>query len=473
LRPIGSSIAVIIAFSVAGIAILTGVPFMPPLQAEPNTSMLNGTAAFGDWRTDRPGMRRLIKPQDLPAPDMAESARNVVRIVHRTNEQKPIVPNGFEVNLFASGLAGPRIVRTAPNGDIFVAESLAGRVSVLRPNGTAPAQPTVFASGLNYPFGIAFYPPGNDPRWVYVGNTDSVVRFPYRNGDVTARGDAETIAPNLPLGGHRTRDVMFSPDGTTMYVSVGSGSNVADGMRKLSGEALQTWVLSHPLGATWENEEGRADVLAFDPQGKNQRIFATGIRNCVGLAVEPKSGTVWCSTNERDGLGDNVPPDYITRVREGAFYGWPWYYIGAHEDPRRKGERPDLAGKITIPDVLLQAHSASLGLTFYDGTQFPAEYRGNIFAAEHGSWNRSKRTGYKIIRVIVKNGVPTGEYEDFATGFVIDDSDVWGRPVGVTVDKDGALLLSEDASGTIWRITYTGKAAQAQGADRLTLTSRS
>ncbi|HSZ65612.1 MAG TPA: sorbosone dehydrogenase family protein [Xanthobacteraceae bacterium] len=435
---------------------------MPPLQAEPNTSMLNGTAAFGDWRTDRPGMRRLIKPQDLPAPDMAESARNVVRIVHRTNEQKPIVPNGFEVNLFASGLAGPRIVRTAPNGDIFVAESLAGRVSVLRPNGTAPAQPTVFASGLNYPFGIAFYPPGNDPRWVYVGNTDSVVRFPYRNGDVTARGDAETIAPNLPLGGHRTRDVMFSPDGTTMYVSVGSGSNVADGMRKLSGEALQTWVLSHPLGATWENEEGRADVLAFDPQGKNQRIFATGIRNCVGLAVEPKSGTVWCSTNERDGLGDNVPPDYITRVREGAFYGWPWYYIGAHEDPRRKGERPDLAGKITIPDVLLQAHSASLGLTFYDGTQFPAEYRGNIFAAEHGSWNRSKRTGYKIIRVIVKNGVPTGEYEDFATGFVIDDSDVWGRPVGVTVDKDGALLLSEDASGTIWRITYTGKAAQAQ-----------
>jgi glucose/arabinose dehydrogenase len=462
LRPIGSSIAVIIAFSVAGIAILTGVPFMPPLQAEPNTSMLNGTAAFGDWRTDRPGMRRLIKPQDLPAPDMAESARNVVRIVHRTNEQKPIVPNGFEVNLFASGLAGPRIVRTAPNGDIFVAESLAGRVSVLRPNGTAPAQPTVFASGLNYPFGIAFYPPGNDPRWVYVGNTDSVVRFPYRNGDVTARGDAETIAPNLPLGGHRTRDVMFSPDGTTMYVSVGSGSNVADGMRKLSGEALQTWVLSHPLGATWENEEGRADVLAFDPQGKNQRIFATGIRNCVGLAVEPKSGTVWCSTNERDGLGDNVPPDYITRVREGAFYGWPWYYIGAHEDPRRKGERPDLAGKITVPDVLLQAHSASLGLTFYDGTQFPAEYRGNIFAAEHGSWNRSKRTGYKIIRVIVKNGVPTGEYEDFATGFVIDDSDVWGRPVGVTVDKDGALLLSEDASGTIWRITYTGKAAQAQ-----------
>ena len=200
-------------------------------------------------------------------------------------------------------------------------------------------------------------------------------------------------------------------------------------------------------------------MLAFDPDGKNRRIFATGIRNCVGMAVAASSGTLWCSTNERDGLGDNVPPDYITRVREGAFYGWPWYYIGAHEDPRHAGERPDLKDKITVPDVLIQAHSASLGMTFYDATQFPAEYRGNIFAAEHGSWNRSKRTGYKIIRVPVQDGAPTGEYEDFATGFVINDSEVWGRPVGVAVDKDGALLVSEDASGTIWRITYSGKAA--------------
>ncbi len=203
-------------------------------------------------------------------------------------------------------------------------------------------------------------------------------------------------------------------------------------------------------------------MLAFDPDGQNERIFATGIRNCVGLAVAPPDGTVWCSTNERDGLGDDTPPDYITRVREGAFYGWPWYYIGAHEDRRRKGERADLAGMITIPDVLLQAHSASLGMTFYDGGQFPAEYLGSIFAAEHGLWNRSKRTGYKIIRAIVKDGVPIGEYEDFVTGFVISDAEVWGRPVGVTVDKDGAPLISEDASGTIWRITYAGKAAQAQ-----------
>jgi glucose/arabinose dehydrogenase len=454
--PLRSSLAAVIAVSVGGIVILTGVPLM----AETGTSVLSGAAAFGDWRTDRPATRRLIRAQDLPAPDMAESTRNSVRIVRRTNEQKPIVPNGFEVNLFASGLTQPRIIRAAPNGDIFVAESSAGRIRVLRPDGTAA--PSAFASGLRYPFGIAFYPSGNDPRWVYIGNTDSVVRFPYRNGDLTARGGAETIVPHLPVGGHASRDVAFSPDDRTMYVSVGSGSNVAEGMEKLNGAELQNWVSSHPLGATWGDEAGRADVLAFDPDGKNQHIFATGIRNCVGMAVAPSSGTLWCSTNERDGLGDNVPPDYITRVREGAFYGWPWYYIGAHEDPRRKSERPDLAGLITIPDVLLQAHSASLGMTFYDGAQFPAEYRGNIFAAEHGSWNRSKRTGYKIVRVIVKNGVPTGEYEDFATGFVIDDAEVWGRPVGVTVDKDGALLLSEDASGTIWRITYTGKAAQAR-----------
>ncbi len=431
-----------------------------PLGAQAGAGLLEGTAAFGDWHADRPGTRRIIRPQDLPAPNAAESARNSVRIVRRTNDQKPIVPNGFEVNLFASDLTEPRLIRVAPNGDVFAAESAAGRIRVLRGNGNNQAQANVFAFGLSGAFGIAFYPPGPNPQWVYVGNTDSVVRFPYRNGDVTARGPAEMVVPHLPVGGHSTRDVQFSPDGKTMYVSVGSGSNVAEGLEKLSGTALQSWQAEHPLGATWGYESERADVLAFDPDGKNRRIFATGIRNCVGMAVEASSGTVWCSTNERDGLGDNLPPDYITRVREGAFYGWPWYYIGANEDPRHRGERPDLKDKITVPDVLLQAHSASLGMTFYDATQFPAEYRGNIFAAEHGSWNRSKRTGYKIIRVIVKDGVPTGEYEDFATGFVIDDSEVWGRPVGVAVANDGALLISEDASGTIWRIAHSGTAAR-------------
>jgi hypothetical protein len=447
----------ILAATAAAILTLAAIP----LFAQTGAGLLEGTAAFDDWRADHPGVRRIIRPEDLPAPNTYASARNFVREVRRT-DQKPIVPNGFEVNLFASGLAEPRIIRVAPNGDVFVAESSAGRIRVLRPSGDGAAQPSTFAPGLRYPFGIAFYPAGPDPQWVYVGNTDAVVRFPYRNGDLAARGPAEIVVPHLPVGGHSTRDVVFSPDGKTMYVSVGSGSNAGDGMEKLSAKALQAWQSNHPLGATWGDEAERADVLAFDPDGKNGRIFATGIRNCVGMAISAATGTLWCSTNERDGLGDNVPPDYITRVRDGAYYGWPWYYIGAHEDPRHAGERPDLKDKVTVPDVLIEAHSASLGITFYDAIQFPAGYRGNIFAAEHGSWNRSKRTGYKIIRVLTKDGAPTGEYEDFATGFVINDSEVWGRPVGVTVDKDGALLVSEDASGTIWRITYSGKAEQAR-----------
>jgi glucose/arabinose dehydrogenase len=448
----------LIAAAAALIASVTAIPLL----AQTSADVLEGAAAFGDWHADRPGTRRLIRPQDLPPPDLTASTSNSVRTVRRTDDQKPIVPNGFEVNLFASGLTQPRLIRVAPNGDVFAAESGAGQIRVLRPNGAEAPQSSIFASGLRGPFGIAFYPSGADPQWVYVGNTDSVVRFPYRSGDLAARGPAEIVVPRLPTGGHITRDVAFSPDGQTMYVSVGSETNVGSRMETLSAAELQMWVDSHPLGAAWGAETARADVLVFDPQGKNGRIFATGIRNCVGLAIEPGSGTPWCSTNERDGLGDNVPTDYITRVRDGAFYGWPWYYIGAHEDPRRKGERPDLKDKVTVPDILIQAHSASLGLAFYNATQFPAEYRGNIFAAEHGSWNRAKRTGYKVIRAIVKDGVPTGAYEDFVTGFVVNDSTVWGRPVGIAVDKDGNLLVSEDASGTIWRITYSGKAADAR-----------
>jgi glucose/arabinose dehydrogenase len=428
-----------------------------PILAQTGGGVLEGHAAFGDWRADAPGTRRLIRPSDLPRPQPAGSVANTVRIAHRTDE-KPRVPAGFAVDLFASGLAAPRLIRTAPNGDVFVSESRAGRISVLRADGNAPAKKSVFASGLRYPFGIAFYPPGPDPQWVYVGDTGAVVRFPYRNGDLSARGEPETVVPRLPVGGHATRDVVFSPDGATMYVSVGSSSNDAEGMSRLSGASRQNFIADLPLGAAWDNETDRADVLAFDPQGKNKKIFATGIRNCVGMAVAA-DGTLWCSTNERDDLGDDLPPDYVTRVRAGGFYGWPWYYIGGNEDPHHRGERPDLKDKVTVPDVLIEAHSASLGMTIYDGAQFPAEYRGSIFAAQHGSWNRSKRTGYKVIRAIVKNGAPTGEYEDFATGFVVNDSTVWGRPVGVAVDKDGALLISEDASGTIWRVSYTGRAA--------------
>jgi glucose/arabinose dehydrogenase len=418
--------------------------------------LLQGRAAFTDWSADRPGLRRHIRASDLPPADLGASFASGARIVRRSANQKPVVPAGFEISLFAEGLDEPRLIRAAPNGDIFVAESFSGRVRVLRPSNAGKPRDEVFASDLAAPFGIAFFPPGPNPEWVYVGNTGSVVRFAYRNGDLTARGEPEAIVSRLPTGGHFTRDVAFSPDGSKMFVSVGSGSNAGEGMEKLDPAELAAWTSQHPLGAAWGNETDRADVLVFDPDGRNPRVYATGIRNCVGLAVGP-NGDVWCSTNERDSIGDNVPPDYITRVREGAFYGWPWYYIGSNEDPRHKGERPDLKDKVTVPDVLLQAHSASLGLTFYNAQQFPLQYRGSLFAAEHGSWNRSRRTGSKVIRVIMRNGEPTGEYEDFATGFVVNDASAWGRPVGVTVTPDGALYVSDDAGGTIWRITSTGR----------------
>jgi glucose/arabinose dehydrogenase len=322
-------------------------------------------------------------------------------------------------------------------------------------DGSKPAVSEIFADRLSQPFGIAFFPSGDNPKWVYVANTDSVVRFPYTPGDTKAAGAPETVVAKLPRGGHSTRDVVFSKDDQRMMVSVGSDSNVGEGMGSPpGGQGLSSWIAANPLGASWGYETSRADVLTFDPDGKNAGVFATGIRNCVGLAVHPSTGDLYCSTNERDGLGDNLVPDYVTRVRQGAFYGWPWFYIGEHQDPRHAGARPDLKGRITVPDVLIQPHSASLGLTFYNGSAFPAEYRGDGFAAEHGSWNRSKRTGYKVIRVRLKDGVPSGEYEDFATGFVVNDSDVWGRPVGVAVARDGALLVSEDGNGTIWRITH-------------------
>jgi glucose/arabinose dehydrogenase len=436
--------SLVLAFAVGGMG-----------QAMAQSAPLTGSAAFGDWRSDKPGVSRLIKPEDLPKPGATPSSASMSHVVPRPEGALPQVPNGFKIALFAQGLSGPRQMRVAPNGDIFVAETRAGRIRVLRAaDGEAkPSANEIYASGLNEPFGVALFP-SDDPQWVYVANTDSVVRFPYRAGDLKAPGKAETVVAELPRGGgHTTRDIAFSRDGKRMLISVGSRSNDAEGNGG-PPEGLQAWIDSHPLGAAWGGETDRADVLAFDPDGERLGIFATGIRNCVGLAVHPTTGDLYCSTNERDGLGDNLVPDYVTRVREGAFYGWPWFYIGSNEDPRHAGDRVDLKGKVTVPDVLLQPHSASLGFTFYTGHQFPAEYSGDGFAAEHGSWNRSKRTGYKVIRIRLKDGVPTGEYQDFITGFVINDNDVWGRPVGVAVAHDGSLLVSEDGNGTIWRVTH-------------------
>jgi glucose/arabinose dehydrogenase len=415
--------------------------------AADQSAVRTGISAFGDWTTDAPGVRRKITVADLPPPYATESAGNFPRVVSPPDGAMPKVPAGFKVERFVTDLDRPRLLRVAPNGDIFIAESHANRIRVIRAadGASRPQHVETFAEGLNAPFGIAFWPLGPNPKFVYVGNTGSVVRFPYQTGDLLARGPAEIIVPDIPTGGrltgggHWTRDVVFSRGGSKMFVSVGSLSNVAERLSRLLG-----------------SEERRADVLEFNPDGSGFRIFATGIRNCVGMAINPADGELWCSTNERDGLGDNLPPDYITHVQDGGFYGWPWYYLGGHEDPRHKGEQSDLASKVIVPDVLIQAHSASLQMTFYDGKQFPEEYRGDGFAAEHGSWNRSRRTGYKVIRVIMHHGKPTGEYEDFMTGFVTADGDVWARPVGVAVAHDGSLLVTEDANGTVWRVSYTG-----------------
>ncbi|RWC26481.1 MAG: sorbosone dehydrogenase family protein [Mesorhizobium sp.] len=418
--------------------------------------VLKGAAAFGDWRADKPGVRRLIGPNDLPKPYVTKSVSNSAGLAERPADAEPKLPPGFSAELIASGIDNPRVVRVAPNGDLFVADSDANQVRIYRlAEGSAkPAEDGIFAGNLNQPYGIAFYPPGDSPQWVYVANSDSIVRFAYGNGDLKASSEAETIVGNIPASHHWTRDIAFSPDGKTLYLSVGSGSNVAEGMGKEPKGGLDAWAKSQPLGAAWGSEDGRAAVLAFDPNGKNGRIVATGLRNCSGMTVQPATGALWCVVNERDALGDNVPPEYAAAVKDGAFYGWPWYYIGNNEDPRHKGERPDLAGKATIPDVLMQAHSSPLNIAFYEGTTFPAEYKGDAFVALHGSWNRGNRTGYKVVRLLFRDGKPTGEYEDFITGFVVSNGEVWGRPVGVAVAKDGALIVTEDGNGTIWRVTH-------------------
>jgi glucose/arabinose dehydrogenase len=399
-------------------------------------------APFTDFRFEKPGNVRKITLEDLPAPYASSSARNNAQLVERPQNTWPKAPAGFKVDQYAAGLTNPRLIRTAPNGDYFVAESDAGDIRVFR-GITAAAkaeQAQVFANRLNRPYGIAFYPPGPEPKWLYVGNTDAVVRFPYQNGDLKARGPAEHIVDLPHGGGHWTRSIEFSQDGKKMFVAVGSASNVDD-------------------PDTHRDEKDRADILEYSPDGSGMRIYAYGIRNAGGgLAVDPKTGALWCSVNERDALGDNLVPDYITHVQDGGFYGWPWWYMGGHQDPRHQGKHPELGEKVLTPDVILQPHNASLELTFYQGKQFPAEYQGDIFASEHGSWNKSVRVGYELIRIpLHQAGHATGEYEDFLTGFVLDDGTVWGRPVGVTVAQDGSLLVTDDGSNSIWRVSYAGR----------------
>ena len=438
------------------------------------------------------------RPNALPA--VAPAQPKFGRTVPRPDNMVPKVPDGFTVSVYAE-LQAPRMMVYAPNGDLFVSSPAANSITVLRdanndgkieeneksvfatgtppagrpgggggggggrgagrgPGGPPPppvaaAAPTVNptingpllgasapacapppadfvnkgAGQVAAPFGLAF-----NNGYLYVGNTGSLVRFKYSNGDQKAQGEAEKLM-DLPTGGHSTRNVLFNKAGTKMYVAVGSNSN------NNAGEDCR-----------------RAAILEFNPDGSGYRVFASGIRNPVGLAWQPGTNTLWTAMNERDNLGDDLVPDYATSVKEGGFYGWPYSYIGKNYDPRYQGAFPDLVGRAIVPDVLIPAHSAALGITFYDGNQFPQKYRNGGFVALHGSWNRSVANGYKVVFFPMNNGRP-GPIEDFVSGMLASNGEngsaieAWGRPVGVTVAKDGSLLVSDDGSNVIWKVT--------------------
>ena len=416
----------------------------PPADKAADTNM----SPFTDFSGEQPGKVHHITPADLPAPYATKSSAVFSRPVPRPADAWPQAPAGFKVTLYAEHLkdadqkdVAPRTIITAPNGDFFVAATSQGKVFVFHgmTSDGKPEKMQEFASGLKLPFGIAFYPPGPNPKYVYIGDTDAVVRYPYMNGDMTATGPQEVVVPNLPAGpNHFARGVVFSLDGKQMFISVGSHANVAD-------------------IDTDTSEFHRADILAANPDGSNLHVYASGIRNGSGVTVNPHTGELWTSVNERDELGDNLPPDYITHVQEGGFYGWPWYYAGGIPDPRFPGKHPELKDKTILPDVLLEPHNASLNITFYEGKQFPKQFQGDLFGAEHGSWNRSVRTGYEVVLVPMKNGKATGEYQDFLTGFVTPSGDCWGRPVGVAVAPDGSLMVTDDGTNSIWRVTYAKK----------------
>ncbi len=377
-----------------------------------------------------------IKASDLPQPRLENEVNNGPKVTPRPEGAKLNLPPGFEVGTFAEGgFQRPRWMALAPNGDVFLADSsAAGKIIVLRDtnnDGVADERFT-FAENQLQPFGVAFW-----KDYLYVGNTNAVVRFHYKPGQTKADGPPEKIA-DLPGRGYRehwTRNILFGRDGKKMYVTVGSESNV-----------------------NVETNEMRAAIIEFNPDGTGKRIFASGTRNPIGLAWLPDTRTLWACVQERDRMGDDLPPDYVTEIKDGGFYGWPYAYNGPNEDPRRKGERPDLVKKTLTGDVLIQAHSSILGLAFYEGKMFPKEYRGDAFVALHGSWNRTKRTGYKIIRIRFKNGKPVGGYDDFLIGWMLDESsrEVWGRPVGLLVLADGSMLITDDGANKIWRVTYRG-----------------
>lgn len=394
----------------------------------------------------------------LPAPFATPWFRKVTRVVAMPDGHRFTVPEGFTVSLFADQLPMARFLALAPNGDIFLSRPVsrtAGVITVLRDtdnDGVAETRFT-FASGLNFPFGLAFW-----KDYLYVGNNNSVIRLRYHDGQTVAEGEPEKIADlpasdaaldedtakrlNIPLSqtrgyNHWTRNVIFRADGTKFYVTIGSATNDTP---ENEGVAIE-----------------RAAIHEYNPDGSGHRVFANGLRNPVGMAWYPASDTLWTAVNERDHLGDDLVPDFVTSVRDGGFYGWPYSYIGRHVDPTVTPQRPELVERALTPDVLLVSHSAALGLLFYTGAQFPDEYRNSAFVALHGSINRSTLSGYSIARIPFKDGHPSGPPEDFLTGFIARDDDqkeAWGRPVGLLQLPDGSLLVSDDGGNKVWRVSY-------------------
>ena len=379
----------------------------------------------------------------LPQPFATPSVRNRSEVVGWPAGRMPTAPAGFRVNLFVGDLVSPRQIYILPNGDILIAQSPRGgnpgpapashKITLFRDR-DGNGQPELredFVSGLNQPHGMALA-----GEYFYVGNTNAVMRYRYLAGQTRLTTPGEKVL-DLPGGGHYTRNVIANAAGTKLYVAVGSRSNVDE-----NGEDAK--------------DPRRAAILEINPDGSGMRVFASGLRNPVGMDWEPSTKTLWTVVNERDALGDELVPDYLAHVRDGAFYGWPYSYFGKNEDPRKKGQRPDLVAKAVVPDYALGAHTASLGLAFYTATKFPAKYRGGAFIGQHGSWNRSKFVGYKVAFLPFQNGKPAGQLEDFLTGFIASDSEVHGRPVGVAVAPDGSLLVADDEANKVWRVSYTG-----------------
>jgi glucose/arabinose dehydrogenase len=382
---------------------------------------------------DAPGKRHLVLPRALPRPYATRSTIATPILIRGRGEAPLQLPPGFRASVFAERLQSPRWMLVAPNGDVFCTESYQGRLTLLRDtdgDGAADRR-FVFASGLRLPFGLALH-----GEYLYVANTDSVVRFRYRPGQTEAHSPPETIISGIPSRGrsqHWTRNLIFDPTGRKLYLTVGSETNKSP------------------------EPPPRATILQFNPDGSGRRTFATGLRNPVGLAFRPGTSELWITCVERDYMGDDLVPDFVTRVRQGDFFGWPWFYIGSHRDPRvplPKG--PKLP--VRVPDVLVTAHSIPLGLLFYTGTQFPPEYRGDAFVAMRGSTNRRLMVGYKVVRLRFEGGRLVPGYEDFATGWLPDprQREVWGRPVGLAQWTDGSLLLTDEAAHKIWRIRYVG-----------------